>query len=169
MTDGDQNKAAIAPLSADQLRDFAGSFATGVVVLTTRGKSGVLYGLTMNAVSCVCLEPPLFLACVDAGSATLAQLKETGAFALNILSRDQEDISNTFASKGADKFANIAHTLGRLDMPLISGALACAEFRMVQAHEAGDHVIVVGEAVASETADGEPLRYFRGRYTDVEL
>ncbi len=169
MTDGDQNRAAIAPLSADKIRDFAGSFATGVVVLTTRGKDGVLYGLTMNAVSCVCLEPPLFLACVDAGSATLAQLKETGAFALNILSRDQEAISNTFASKGADKFANIAHTRGRIEMPLITGAIASAEFRIVQTHEAGDHVIVVGEAVASQAADGTPLGYFRGKYTSIDL
>ena len=169
MTGGDQDRTAIAPLSADELRKFAGSFATGVVVLTTCGKDGSLYGLTMNAVSCVCLEPPLFLACVDSGSATLAPLMETGAFALNILSRDQEMISNTFASKGADKFANIAHTRGRIEMPLITGAIASAEFRIVQTHEAGDHVIVVGEAVASETAGGEPLGYFRGKYTGVEL
>ncbi len=168
MTHGDHDGAGIAPLGAEELRKFAGSFTTGVVVLTTSGKDGALYGLTMNAVSCVCLEPPLFLACVDSGSTTLAPLMETGAFALNILSRDQETISDTFASKGADKFADIEHTKGRLDVPLITGAIASAEFRVVQTHQAGDHVIVVGEAVASETANGEPLGYFRGKYAGVD-
>lgn len=169
MTNEDQNGADFEPLSAEDLRKFSGSFTTGVVVLTTRGKDGALYGLTMNAVSCVCLEPPLFLACVDSGSATLARLMETGTFALNILSRDQEAISNTFASKGADKFTNIEHSQGSLGMPLITGALASAEFRLTETHEVGDHVIVVGEAVASATAAGEPLGYFRGKYARVEL
>jgi flavin reductase (DIM6/NTAB) family NADH-FMN oxidoreductase RutF len=170
VTDGDQNTtgAAIAPLNAEDLRKFAGSFATGVVVLSTTGRDGTLYGLTMNAVSCVCLDPPLFLACVDKNAATLPPLMETGAFALNILARDQEDISNTFASKGADKFANIKHTKGHLNMPLITGAIASAEFKITQSHEAGDHVIIVGEAVASQISDGGPLGYFRGKYAGLE-
>jgi flavin reductase (DIM6/NTAB) family NADH-FMN oxidoreductase RutF len=167
VSDTDANAAAIAPIGVDELRKFAGSFATGVVVLTTYGKDGALYGLTMNAVSSVCLEPPLFLACVARGSATLEPLLETGAFALNILARDQEVISNTFASKNPDKFAEIAHRKGRLDLPLIEGALASAEFRVVDTLDAGDHVIIVGEAVASTAGDGAPLGYFRGKYASI--
>ncbi|MDH3239210.1 MAG: flavin reductase family protein [Alphaproteobacteria bacterium] len=155
------------PIGKDQLRDFAASFATGVVVLTTKGKDGTLFGLTMNAVSCVCLEPPTFLACVDKGSATLAPLLETGAFALNILARDQETVSNTFASKTPDKFAEIDHSEGTLGVPLITGALAAAEFRVAKTVEVGDHVIVLGEAVASRQGDGAPLGYFRGKYADI--
>jgi flavin reductase (DIM6/NTAB) family NADH-FMN oxidoreductase RutF len=167
VSDTDGNAALIAPIGVDELRKFAGSFATGVVVLTSYGKDGTLYGLTMNAVSSVCLEPPLFLACVAKGSATLEPLLETGAFALNILARDQQAISNTFASKNSDKFADIAHREGRLGLPLIEGALATAEFRVVDTLEAGDHVIIVGEAVASTAGDGEPLGYFRGKYARI--
>lgn len=156
---------AIAP---DELRAFAGSFATGVTVLTTRGADGRLYGLTMNAVSCVCLDPPLFLACVDKGSATLGPLRDSGVFALNILADGQRDVSNTFASKGEDKFAGIAHRIGALGVPLIEGALAVAEFRLHAEFEAGDHVIVIGEAVASSVADGRPLGYFRGKYAELD-
>lgn len=168
MSDADQNAAAMAPIGADELRKFAGNFATGVVVLTTHGADGVFYGLTMNAVSCVCLEPPLFLACVDSGSMTLAPLLETGVFALNILAHDQEVVSNTFASKNPDKFAEIGYREGKLGLPLIEGALASAEFRVVNTLQAGDHVIVVGEAVASTTGDGAPLGYFRGSYTRID-
>ncbi|HSR54592.1 MAG TPA: flavin reductase family protein, partial [Alphaproteobacteria bacterium] len=133
------------------------------------GKDGTRYGLTMNAVSCVCLDPPTFLACVDKGSATLAPLLETGLFALNILARDQETVSNTFASKTPDKFAEIDHIEGAFGMPLITGAIATAEFQVTGTMEAGDHVIVLGKAVASTISDGAPLAYFRGRYADIEL
>lgn len=168
MSDGDGNAAAMAPVGVDELRNFAGNFASGVVVLTTTGKDGIPYGLTMNAVSCVSLDPPLFLACVDKESATLAPLLASGAFALNILARGQEAISNTFASKNSDKFARIAHAKGKADQPLIEGALASAEFRVVDTLEVGDHVIVVGLAVASTIGDDSPLGYFRGKYARIE-
>jgi flavin reductase (DIM6/NTAB) family NADH-FMN oxidoreductase RutF len=167
VSETNENADAIAPIGVDELRNFAGSFATGVVVLTTYGADGALYGLTMNAVSSVCLEPPLFLACVARGSATLEPLLETGAFALNILARDQDVISNAFASKNPDKFAEIAHRKGILDLPLIEGALASAEFCVVNTLDAGDHVIIVGEAVASTAGDGAPLCYFRGKYASI--
>lgn len=167
MSQGEQNPAAVAPIDGDALRKFAASFATGVVVLTTRGSDGSPFGLTMTAISSVSLDPPLFMACVDKGSTSLPPLLETGAFALNILGRDQEAISNTFASKTADKFAGIGHKPGHIDMPLIDGAIATAEFRVVNTLEAGDHVIVVGEAVASAATDGAPLGYFRGSYVDI--
>ena len=168
MSDAKGDAAAMAPIGVDELRKFAGNFASGVVLLTTTGEAGVPHGLTMNAVSCVCLEPPLFLACVDKGSATLAPLLESGAFALNILARGQEAVSNTFASKNSDKFADIAHASGKLGLPLIEGALASAEFRVIDTLEAGDHVIVVGEAVASTIGDDAPLGYFRGKYAGIE-
>ncbi len=158
------NPADAKPVEAAVLRNFAGHFATGVTVLTTRDGAGRHYGLTMNAVSCVCLEPPLFLACVDKKSATLGPLLESGVFALNILALDQDKVSNTFASKGEDKFAGVPTETGDLGVPLIAGALAAAEFRVVRTVEAGDHVIFIGEAVAARNEDKDPLLYFRGRY-----
>lgn len=158
------NPADIKPVEPLVLRTFAGHFATGVTVLTTRDAAGKLYGLTMNAVSCVCLDPPLFLACVDKKSATLAPLRESGVFALNILSHDQDKISNAFASKGEDKFADVPTSTGILGVPLIAGALAAAEFRVRQSVEAGDHVIFIGEAVSARNEEKSPLLYFRGKY-----
>ncbi len=158
------NTDTAAPVEALVMRTFAGHFASGVTVLTTIDAAGRLYGLTMNAVSCVCLEPPLFLACVDKNSATLGPLIESGVFALNILAFSQDNISNNFASKGDDKFTNVATTAGSLGVPLITGALAAAEFRLYNRFEAGDHVIVIGEAVATTTSDVAPLLYFKGKY-----
>lgn len=151
-------------VSPADLRGFAGSFATGVTILTTIDGDGQDYGLTMNAVTCVCLEPPLFLACVDKDSATLNALMKSRVFALNILARGQDAVSNVFASKGNDKFADLAVERGSLGLPLIVGGIATAEFRVRETHEAGDHVIVIGEAVSTRTGDGVPLLYYRSRY-----
>lgn len=163
-SDPDQ-EPAVTP--AD-LRGFARSFATGVTVLTTMDGDGQDYGLTMNAVTCVCLDPPLFLACVDKDSATLTALMKSRVFALNILARDQGQVSNVFASKGDDKFADLDIRRGSLGVPLIEGGLATAEFRVRETHEAGDHVIVIGEAVSTRIGDGAPLVYFRSRYGRLE-
>lgn len=162
------NPADAQPVEPVELRTFAGHFATGITVLTTRDAAGKLYGLTMNAVSCVCLEPPLFLACVDKKSATLPAIEASGAFALNILALDQDKVSNTFASKGDDKFAEIPHEEGVLGVPLITGALAAAEFRVAQKVEAGDHIIFIGEAVSTRSEDKAPLMYFRGKYGQLQ-
>lgn len=146
------------------LRPFAGRFATGVMVVTTKDKDDGYYGLTMNAVSCVCLDPPTFLICIDKTANSLAPLMESRVFALNILAQGQTDISNTFATKGNNKFANVKTHPGALGAPLIEGALASAEFRVTEIFAAGDHFIVLGEAHSSEVAEVEPLLYYQGKY-----
>jgi flavin reductase (DIM6/NTAB) family NADH-FMN oxidoreductase RutF len=51
------------------------------------------------------------------------------------------------------------------ECPLLEGALGTFECERFAAHEAGDHVILLGRVVAlSHHAEGEPLLYFRGRY-----
>ena len=146
------------------LRQFAGRFATGIMVMTTKDKDDTYYGLTMNAVSCVCLDPPTFLICIDKDANSLAPLMESRVFALNSLAQGQSDISHTFATKGGDKFANVETHPGALGTPLIDGALASAEFRVTETFAAGDHFIVLGEAHSSETAEVEPLLYYQGTY-----
>jgi len=151
-------------LDGAAIRQFASCFATGVAVITTRDKAGKLYGLTMNAISSLSLDPPLFLICVDKRSNTLAPMLESRAFAINILAQGQEAISNTFAGKGEDKFANVAHRIGSHGMPLIEGAHGAAEFSVLADYPGGDHVIVVGELRAIDTAAVDPLLYFRNKY-----
>ena len=73
------------PIEGSALRAFAGSFASGIVVLTTRDTAGTAYGLTMNAVSSLCVEPPQFLACIAKTAATLGPVLESKVFSLNIL------------------------------------------------------------------------------------
>jgi flavin reductase (DIM6/NTAB) family NADH-FMN oxidoreductase RutF len=151
-------------LDGAAIRQFASCFATGVAVITTKDKAGKLYGLTMNAITSLSLDPPLFLICVDKRSNTLAPMLESKGFAINILAKGQEAISNTFAGKSEDKFVNVKYHLGSHGMPLIEGAHGAAEFTLHAEYPGGDHVIVVGELRAIATGDVEPLLYFRSKY-----
>ena len=118
----------------------------------------------MNAISSLSLDPPLFLICVDKRSNTLAPILETKGFAVNILAKGQEAISNTFAGKSEDKFANIKYRLGTHGLPIIDGAHGAAEFSVHADYPGGDHVIIVGELRSVDTGAVDPLLYFRSKY-----
>lgn len=152
------------PVPADELRSFAACMPTGVTVVTTRDADGALLGLTMNAVTSLSLGPPLFLICVDHGSATRRALRHSGVFAINVLAHDQEQLSRLFASKGPDKLVGVGYALGRLGVPLLDGALAVAECRVQEVFRGGDHDIVTGLVEWTQVRAGEPLLFHGGAY-----
>jgi flavin reductase (DIM6/NTAB) family NADH-FMN oxidoreductase RutF len=94
---------------------------------------------------------------------------EAKGFAVNILARDQEQISNQFARALSDKWDQVKTSVGHAEAPLISGAMAHFECAPYAVYEGGDHVIfvvrVVRHATGSEAA--APLIFFRGRYRDL--
>ena len=142
-----------------------GSFATGVAVVTVASKLGELRGFTASAVSSLSLEPRMLLVCVNEHSTTLDILKEAGTFALNIMSSTQQEIAQQFATRAGDRFAGIKWRPGpETGAPIIDGSLAYAECRLVDTCKGGDHIIVMGEIIAADAHEAEPLLYFRGRY-----
>jgi flavin reductase (DIM6/NTAB) family NADH-FMN oxidoreductase RutF len=152
------------PFDAQELRRVMGLFATGVTVITTRDAEGQPYGLTANAVTSVSLVPPLLLICVDRKSETFPHFFDSKIFVLNILADGQEEISRRFATSGGDKFTGIPFRPGSSGTPVLDGTLGHIECRIVETHEAGDHVIHLGEVEHAETGAGQPLLFFRGRY-----
>jgi flavin reductase (DIM6/NTAB) family NADH-FMN oxidoreductase RutF len=123
--------------------------------------------MTVSAFSSLSLNPPLVLVCVDKKSESHAAFQESGAFVVNILADDQEAVSRRFATKAADKFEGVAYHKGIEDAPVLGGALANLECRIVQAYEGGDHTIFVGEVERNSTRDAQPLLYFRGGYAEL--
>lgn len=151
-----------------RFRDTLGAFPTGVTVVTARGAGGPA-GLTTNAFTSLSLEPPLVLACFDNGSRTLAVVRETGRFAINVLRAGQEDVAAVFASKrvAAEKFADVTHAEAH-GLPVLDGALAWLACDVRELLPGGDHTIGVGAVTALDVdADGEPLVFFRGRYAGL--
>lgn len=152
----------------DEFRHAMGSFASGVTVVTSKCEDDQLRGLTVSAFSSLSLVPPLVLICLDHRSSLHDYLKEDLYFAVNILAEDQQWISNRFASRDPDRFNGINLTEGAFGSPLIEGAIAHIECRVVHAYSGGDHTIYVGEVEATQVTDSKPLAYFRGNYARVD-
>ena len=73
-------------------RQIMGRFATGVTVVTT-SCDGQLWGMTANAVMSLSLSPPLVVVSVDKSASMHGLLQKAEGFAINILKREQEDLS----------------------------------------------------------------------------
>jgi flavin reductase (DIM6/NTAB) family NADH-FMN oxidoreductase RutF/precorrin-6B methylase 2 len=158
-------------IDASELRKVLGQFATGVTVVTTVHE-GAAQAMTVNSFSSVSLEPPLVLFCADNRARTNAAVAAAGAFAVSILREEQRAISDLFAGKGTDIERQAALQAGwkaATGCPILQGALGYLDCRVAQAHDAGDHVIYIGEVLTAGAGDpGAPLLYFRGTYQALE-
>lgn len=148
------------------LRSVLGSFATGVTVVTATTPGGPV-GMTANSFTPVSLDPPVVLFCAAHSSRTYPHIQRAGAFAVNILSRTQQKVSEAFARKEEnDRFADLGTQTDVTGAPILSDSMAYLDCLLADRIEHGDHVIVLGEVAAAgvQRRDCEPLLFFRGSY-----
>ena len=155
-------------VSKDDFKAFMSQFASGVTVVTTVDGDGSPWGLTVSAFSSLSLDPPLCLFCLDHRAGSLATFRASRKFAVNVLSDGQEEISNRFASRRDDKFADLDWQKGpTLGCPVFADVLAWTECEVTEILPGGDHDIFVGKLVRVQAGDGKPLLYFNGAYGDI--
>jgi flavin reductase len=154
-------------------RQAMGSFPTGVTVVTVACDDGDMHGMTVNSFSSVSLDPMLVLVCVNQTSCGLGLIERAGAFAVNVLSAAQQDLSRWFASRqrpaGSTMFDGVPFEPGVTGCPVLVDATASFDCRVRQSHRAGDHLIVLGEVVALvHRPQLEPLIFHAGTYKALE-
>lgn len=154
-------------VTSDKFREVMGNFATGITVVTTRGKDNQVYGLTVNAFTSVSLNPLLVLVCFDNRLSSFSHFDHSRRFGISMLSEAQEDLSKIFAKKDSERPSHL-YIEGPAGLPLLRGALATLECETVAIHPGGDHHIVVGQVLSAETHEAksgaQPILYFRGKY-----
>ncbi|MFJ8664433.1 flavin reductase family protein [Streptomyces sp. NPDC093600] len=153
------------PVDPAEFRRVLGHFASGVTVVTAQGPEGPA-GFACQSFASLSLDPPLVAFMVARTSTTWPHIARAGAFCVNILGAEQEDLCLGFARSGADKFAGVAHAPAPVTgSPRLDGAPAWIDCTIAQVHTGGDHLIVVGrvEALGAE-AGGGPLLFHRGRF-----
>ncbi|MGW1786585.1 flavin reductase family protein [Streptomyces sp. NPDC002143] len=155
-------------LTSEEFRNVIGHFVSGVTVVTT-SHDGRSYGTTASAMTSLSLDPPMLVLCMNKASETGRAVGRSGLFAVNILSEDQSDLAVRFATKEADKFADAPTTDGPWRQPLLNGALAVLECRVVEAVAGGTHTVFVSEVLNATARHGSPLAYFRGRFGHFHL
>lgn len=146
------------------LRDAFGTFMTGVTVVTALDEAGLPIGFTANSFSSVSLEPALLLVSIAKTSGNYARFMAAKSFAINILSEDQKDVSNTFAKPVEDRFATVKWQIGPYGAPILAGVSAWFDCSTHQVVDAGDHAILIGQVEAFEASGQSGLGYYRGSY-----
>jgi len=154
-----------------QFRDALGAFPTGVAIITGATKRGERLGMTVSSFNSVSIEPPLVLFSVARRAHSFAAWTKMPRYAINILSQQQEELSNRFARAFGDKWSGLLTLDGQTGLPLLPNALAVFECEAHGRHDGGDHEIFVGRVVAFRTSpykEEQPLIFFGGRYRQLE-
>lgn len=151
------------PIDKPTFKELLSNFASGVTVVTTVHE-GKRHGLTVASFASVSIEPPLILVCIGHAGRGHEAIVGAGFFGVSILADDQADVSQRFASSADDKFEGIATRDGSLGAPVVVGAAASMQCRVVAQHVAGDHTIFVGEIEEAESSSRGPLVYHRRGY-----
>ncbi len=147
-----------------KFRQVLGHFPTGVTVVTAIHE-GAPVGLAIGSFASLSLQPPLVMFGAGTSSSTWPKIREAGVFCINVLAEDQEDVCRVFASRAADKFAEIGWKRSANGSPLIMGALASIDCRVDQVIDEGDHELVIGAVTDLEVHhEGGPLLFYRGGY-----
>jgi flavin reductase len=148
-----------------EFRRMMGLFATGVTVITAQ-VADEIHGMTANAVMSVSLEPLLLCVAVSRTARMTAFLNGAGGFALNILSEDQQALSQFFAGAWRHASPPEYRVHPWVGGPRLVGCLAAAGCRIDAVLDGGDHHLFLGRVLALHRTEGSlnPLLFFGGRY-----
>lgn len=151
------------------LRNAFGSYMTGVTVITAITDDGKPVGFTANSFTSVSLDPPLLLVCPAKTLSSFDVFANCKYFTVNILSEDQQDVSNIFAGSKEDRFNQIKWHADEQGSPVIEGALTHFSCKTDRNLEAGDHHLLVGEVLDFKANEGRGLGYASGGYFSLGL
>lgn len=150
------------PATLRDYRDALGCFGTGVTVVTTMTGRGPL-AITVNSFASVSLEPPLLLWCPARASLRHDSFVAAAHFSIHVMAEEQLQMAKHFAADGED-FSTVAWQPNAEGAPALAGVIARFDCRRYDAHEAGDHTIVLGQVDRVTTRPGKGLMFKRGQY-----
>jgi 3-hydroxy-9,10-secoandrosta-1,3,5(10)-triene-9,17-dione monooxygenase reductase component len=137
---------------------------TGVTVVTALA-DGSPAGATAGAVSSLSLDPPLMLVALDRDSRTLAAVRDSRRFAVNVLDAESEELARRFSTKEHHtvKWDGIGWTECG-GAPWIDRAVLAVACALRDLHDGGDHVIATGDVLEVDARGGDPLVFWNGKY-----
>ncbi|MDR5684038.1 MAG: flavin reductase family protein [Armatimonadota bacterium] len=152
-------------VDAAEFRRVMGLFATGVTVVTAHGADGV-HGMTANAVMSVSLDPLLVCVSIDRRARMNDFLQRAGGFALNILTDEQQALSQYFAGAWPHERPPEYRFEPWVGGPRLVGVLAAVGCAVHDVLPGGDHRLFLGRVLALHRSPGRlsPLLFFGGRY-----
>ncbi len=155
------------PPEAVHLRRALSEFATGVTIVATE-HDGQPVGFACQSFSSLSLEPPLVLFTVMRTSRSWPRIKETGQFAVSVLTEEHRPISEVFGRSNPDKFAHGTWERTPNGNPILEGCAVWFDCLIEQVVPAGDHYIVIGRVCGlGQRIEQRPLVYHRSSYAKL--
>lgn len=148
----------------ETFRAAMAGLAGGVCAVTALGDDGRPRGFAATSVTSLSLDPPLLAVSQSRGSSSYDVFRACTHFGVSVLTCEQRELADLFATPGADRFAGTGFRDGRHGCPLHPDALAEVECARRDTVDAGDHVLLIGEVCTVRTRDGDPLVYQDRRY-----
>ncbi|WP_422137223.1 flavin reductase family protein [Endozoicomonas sp. ALC020] len=146
--------------------------AASVNVITSQ-HDGSRNGLTATAVCSLSMEPASMLACIHEDVQTLAEIRASGYFCINVLSADQQNVSDVFAgssgARGEQRFLEAGDwTTSQYGAPMLDEALASVVCELQEINKSGTHHICIGHVREVRLNRGSlPLVYARQQYSTL--
>jgi flavin reductase (DIM6/NTAB) family NADH-FMN oxidoreductase RutF/DNA-binding IclR family transcriptional regulator len=161
-----RDESGARAIEPDWYRRVLGQYPTGVCVIAADGPEAGPCGMVVGSFTSVSLDPPLIAFYPAKSSTSWPKIETAGAFCVNILGADQEEVCRTFSAKAGDKFAKVPfHRAPRTRSPIIDGVVAWIDCDIEAVQDAGDHVLVLGRVRGLDLErPGLPLLFFQGGY-----
>lgn len=140
-------------------RQAMGNVAAAVSVVTVYDGQAP-HGTTVSAFGSLSMDPPMLLVSLDQGSTLLSKIREGSVIGVNVLAAHQDQIALRFASKRADKFADVPWELHD-GAPALTDNHAFVALDVDRLVRAGDHTLVLGNVIAASTSSNAALTYWQ--------
>ncbi|MEH3085212.1 MAG: pyrimidine utilization flavin reductase protein F [Xylophilus ampelinus] len=161
--------AAAAPPTREAYRDAMARLGAAVNIITTDGPGGRA-GFTASAVCSVTDDPPTLLVCLNRSASVYPAFQANGVLCVNALGAGAQALSNLFGGKTpmADRFAAAGWSASATGAPVLDGAAASFDCRIVGRHAVGTHDVLFCEVLAvARQAEAHGLMYFGRGYHDL--
>ncbi len=151
-------------------RSALGRFATGVTVITAEhpGNAGnEPVGLTISSFNSVSLDPPLVLWSLSRKASALPYFLHAERYVIHVLAASQLHLAKRFASgpqSGRFNDVALARAPGGTLMLADNDTAAWFECHNLTHHEAGDHVVFIGQVESCDRSFSQPLVYHAGDF-----
>lgn len=152
------------------MKRYSSHFPDPVVLVTVvaNGKTNVM---TVGWVTPVSFTPPILMISVAPERYTHDLLVQAGEFGVSILADNQKKLSTIAGTQSGKKVDKLDRTEFELidseliSAPLIKGARAWYECKIVARHVIGDHTAFFGEVLRSDADESKmPLILFNRKY-----
>lgn len=152
-------------LNAEELRAAMRAWTSGVTVVTA-AYEGEKHGMTVSSFTSISLEPPLIVISLHTESHTHALVSKAGAFAVTILSADQQELSERFSGRLAesgDRLEGVETETLMSGAPFLKGGLAYLDCRVTQSIPSGMNTLFIAEVIAARGYNHKQVLVYHDR------